>query len=76
MVTLQKYLHKTPAQQRNLKKDELLNVIAELRAQGNANNAPNNVPTNADIIRELLTIRGDINEIRELKTTIQVMSDN
>ena len=72
MTTLQQYLSKTPAQQRNVKKDDLHNIIAQLSAQGNA---ANNGPSNADIMKEIITLRADINEVLDLKQQVSDIRD-
>lgn len=84
MVTLQQYYEMTPRQQ--VKGDKLDLQMGELCPRALApknvdiNNSNNsrvidengNVPSNADIMRELLNIRKDINELKE---TIKVMNE-
>ena len=72
MVTVQQYFNMTPMQQGKVNKNDFQRLMEELRNINSNNNlvdnAENNngiIPSNADIMRELVNIKKDINEILE-----------
>ena len=80
MVTVQQYFNMASMQQGKVNKTDFQRLMEELRNINSNNNlvdnAENNngiIPSNADIMRELVNIKKDINEILELKETVKVM---
>ena len=53
--------------------EELRNINSNNNLVDNAENNNGIIPSNADIMRELVDIKKDINEILELKETVKVM---